>query len=941
MATAKKVCESLPQMCLDSTVSNKHIAELAKSMTKWRELAPFLKLTEAEEEEIVEQHQGDLWLQKRKALQKWKEKNGGEATYRRLIVIFCAQGRADLAETLKSLLPTSNNKSLSASTVLPSQNVIDEFHGHLCKWYTSLRHPSTLQWPDSSNECYVKLELLDSPLKGDREERSDQYKRISLESIFTAGNSKAKRKIVLIEGVAGAGKTTLSWFACKEWAAGRLFKDIKLLIHVSLSDRMLHSASKLADLIPHPSEEMRTIVANAIAGKHDRGICFWFEGCDETPWSFWESFLYRFVAGTGSRSMLPDAHIILTSRPAGIPAPLANCLTGKVIIKGFHSVLDYISILKLEDENLLLEALEMKPELYSLCHLPLNAVILVYLHNFKDKKLPSTRTGLFDLFVRNFLLRHLQTRTTYCEVTIINNIQELPNDILLSFLATSKLAYRSLLEKKEIDPKMLSEFGLDDIDNTFGFLQVHETLTTCGIRKQFTFMHLSLQEYLAAFHISQMDKHQQVEAVKLVFDQNPLSPVLIFYAGLTGLNIAESRNIILKVLNKSIDIDDIVKNLGLSDSDLNTVDNVNPAHDLRRHLLALMTCMYESQNVNLFAHVNLPKIATQFSDKVSQEVKIRLLGMLLYPADCLAIGYFIRHAISQTKFNSLVLIDCSYCLLGDMEMKALAIELQKPAFYCINAGSMFCFYDVFISARAIDSLAALVSPGSCVRGLDIDGELIEDITLLFKYCIERLMWNLRTIQFGVRSICYNTQYNPNIIYYLILLLRCPCLKNLSLLFCNHLLFANPTATALFCETVKYSSLYSLNLSGCGIGDNSLVSLMTALCHEGCTVEFLILYKNRYSDHGLTCSLRLLLKNSPLVQLRKLSVDHVSDDHIKLSNSINRRREQYGQPELIIEQNFLFTLRQINYEEKAKGIALLQHYMFMRPDLALQSLHHHT
>ena len=103
MATAKAICQSVPQVYLDLTVSYEHIAELAKDMTKWRELAPFLKLTPTEEEEIVEQHQQDLPLQKREALRKWKEKSGGAATYQRLIVIFCAQSRADLANKLKDL----------------------------------------------------------------------------------------------------------------------------------------------------------------------------------------------------------------------------------------------------------------------------------------------------------------------------------------------------------------------------------------------------------------------------------------------------------------------------------------------------------------------------------------------------------------------------------------------------------------------------------------------------------------------------------------------------------------------------------------------------------------------------------------------------------------------------------------------------------------------
>ena len=408
MATAKEICEGIPKSCLDRAVSDIHIAQLAKIMTEWQELAPFLDLSPAEEEDIVEQYRGRLQLQKREALRKWKEKNDRKATYRRLVVIFCAQGRVDLAETLKRLL-TSENQSGSVS----QSSVIDVFHDYLRDCYSDSLHPSGLQWPFSSSDAnnFVELDLYDVPAKGDSADAPKDPKQIALGFLFSAGNFKAKRKVILVEGVAGVGKTTLSWHACKEWAAGRLFKDIKLLIHVSLSDPNLHSISKLADLIPHHSEEMRESVANAIADdKRGKGVCFLLEGCDEVPQSLWElqSFLYRFIAGKGGRAMVPNAHIILTSRP-GISVRLVGYLTGKVLIRGFQSLDQFFTTCSVDNKDQLVEAVKMKPELYSLCHLPLNAVILVYLYDILKDNLPITRTGLFDPLVKNFLFRHMLT----------------------------------------------------------------------------------------------------------------------------------------------------------------------------------------------------------------------------------------------------------------------------------------------------------------------------------------------------------------------------------------------------------------------------------------------------------------------------------------------------------------------------------------------------
>jgi hypothetical protein len=141
-----------------------------------------------------------------------------------------------------------------------------------------------------------------------------------------------------------------------------------------------------------------------------------------------------------------------------------------------------------------------------------------------------------------------------------------------------------------------------------------------GIHKQYTFIHLSLEEYLAAFHITQMDEHKQVAAVKKIFNQNPLSPVITFYAGLSGLKIGEVRDLLLKVFSEYIDVEDIVKKLGLNDPD--SIHKVNPASDPRRHMLALMNCMYETQRPTLFAHVKLPAHDLQFSEVQRQYVHI-------------------------------------------------------------------------------------------------------------------------------------------------------------------------------------------------------------------------------------------------------------------------------------------------------------------------------
>lgn len=179
----------------------------------------------------------------------------------------------------------------------------------------------------------------------------------------------------------------MCWYICKEWAASNIFQDVRLIIHISLSDNGIHSARKLADLIPHPSKEMRDGVAKAVADARGKGICFLLDACDEAKQLSRGSFLFQFIAGIDGRSMLPFATLLLTSCP-GIPSDLMKYATGHILVKGFKSLDDYIKRVFSDGSKRraqLLEVLEMKPELYSLCHLPLHAVILVHIFDFVEQ----------------------------------------------------------------------------------------------------------------------------------------------------------------------------------------------------------------------------------------------------------------------------------------------------------------------------------------------------------------------------------------------------------------------------------------------------------------------------------------------------------------------------------------------------------------------------
>ena len=939
MATAKDIFEGVSRPLLDSPVSDVHISTISSSfMTDWRELSPFFDISEAEEHDIIEKYPNDPKLQRREALRTWREHSGDKATYRRLICILCSKGKVRTAQFVADLLSKKSKRALE------SDILISEYSEELYNFYSDeTQHPSVLQWPFSASHSYAELDLHSAPVMLSFNSKQNQSaKQVSLKSIFSS-DKKGVRKVILLEGVAGSGKSTLCWYVSKEWSLGRLFQHMKLIIHVSVSDPSLHSAKELADLIPHSVRDRRQAVADAVANIQGEGVCFLFDGCDEAPQLFTRgNFLYHFITGTSRRFTLSKVTILLTSRPSpAISFELLNCVKEKIVVKGFKSLDEFIKTTVCEDglkQGQIFKALEMKPELYSLCHLPLHAMILVFLFDFFKDHLPTTRTELFQPLVCHFLIRHMQTRTKHNISTIVIDdlSTDLPSDIHLSLSKVSKLAYQSILDRRvAFSLDMLRDAGIDPTrvpSDTFGLLQVQHQITMRGPRSLYEFHHLSLQEFLAAFHITQLEDDIQYARFKEIFKQNPHSAVLSFYAGLTSLDSSSVSNLLLEVLKNPFNLTATVSQLKATS---------DPARDIRRQLLGLMNCVYESKNAAIIDCVPISPVQT--NDKVlhSSEygvhnrcfvIKIELPVMLLQPTDCLAIGYFVRytsHVMMKQGFG--MSLNLSSCLLGTKEVKALCYELCTLNSDVLETPNVFLNLDrINLTNEGLKIIRDSLASRSPVFGIGVSGDYIEDLQLAFKYFTESLASNHSVVQFAITNIDWSPV--PPLTHHLVLLLYfCPHLYILNLGGCQGL-FRHPDAMPLFCEALKYAtSLNRLFLDGCGI-DNLMLKLIANVLtdNSSCFIRLLDIGWNRYTPEGLTRFLETLIKNARYTALMVLSTAFVEEEHRSLVRQFNReRRSIYPTAD-----NLHIACKHGNWREEHAGM----NYLWENPQLLQRNSH---
>ena len=91
--------------------SDEHLLVISEKIARWRNIAPYLHLTEAEEVEILESYPQAVPAQRHAMLRKWKQKLGAKATYMELGNVFRSCGRQDLVVKISELLTEDSSSS--------------------------------------------------------------------------------------------------------------------------------------------------------------------------------------------------------------------------------------------------------------------------------------------------------------------------------------------------------------------------------------------------------------------------------------------------------------------------------------------------------------------------------------------------------------------------------------------------------------------------------------------------------------------------------------------------------------------------------------------------------------------------------------------------------------------------------------------------------------
>ena len=824
LSKASDICKPLEGSgLLEKPMPISLLDEIAYHLEEWEELAPYIELTEAEQEEIKNDYNKQYLLQKRQALRRWRKKGHLNATLQTFVSILCKQGLISLAEMVvkKSQVPPS--------CLLIFAKYLRHFYIH------DFHHPANNQWPSLLEgfdlpALYVDLKFNKVPLN---ETMGAQSKAVEVELKQVFQEKVTNRLVILFEGIAGSGKTTLYWHACREWADKKLLQQFDLLLHVQLNNPKFENASSLQDLIPDPDKEACDEIAQAITDRKGKGACILLEGLDEASKSLREFVLSKLLR---DRS-LSRLSVIITSRPdSRLLLSLQKCLSARIVLNGFTSekLCEFLDSTMKEDEvgrRELNKMFSISPRFQALCTLPINAVVVSFLVQCFGPELPVTQTGLFKLLVCHICIRHVQLRSGGTDLHIERLPHDLPSDLRESFDKLCLLAYTASMEKKRAISltDMKQAHFQEDVDNKLGILHISQTKSMYGLSKHYTFPHFALQQFLAAVHISQQKYTEQISFVKRIVQQDPLDELLPFHSGIASnrIHIAIIKNLNCRM---SLDETSIAEQIRKDP----TVSN-----DPRRKFLALCKCLYECQNESLIAKVILhpPKplasigVLKFISDKESEVAPshtISFMNMWLSPLECLAVAYFTRYKSLTLKTNGLIRLSFVNSSISDTSLSVLSTELKRDVNHHTSCGILLRLEENTFGYPGLQSVKQLLKGQSNIQAIAIEkcfssAEINKKIVL--KHLIEGLSSNSSCDTIGIGG---NGLNRSHIFHLVLLIMSCPQLRDLGL---SSSSLALHSLTPLLSKAFSLSMLQVLCLSDCDISDETLHCIGEGICQN--------------------------------------------------------------------------------------------------------------
>ena len=499
---------------------------------------------------------------------------------------------------------------------------------------------------------------------------------------------KGSERIRIVYGQAGSGKTTLLKHICRALAYEEDDSDFELVLFFPLRETPVSSAGDLQSLLSYYMQdedpaEVSSLV-KILKKSKGRGVLLVFDGADEVN-NLLKPSLAPVVPSLLQGRVLPEAHIIISSRPGACPS-LQDHTATFYEVQGFDhaAITSYVKSFFEADSHAadrMLSQLNTRPDLLGGMYIPMNCFILCSIFEH-DSSFPATMTACYQAFVAHTISREFsrEGRAVHIDPTL----RDLPGDVDYLMSSLGRLSYNGLCENpprfvfnessiRAAFPKLPPGSPIDE--SLFkGLLHVHASQRGYQSSLCFSFPHATQQEFFAALHVSRLPPSDQARFWKDNLSNISFSVVLRFYAGLTGLSVPK----VAKQLHSTAAPEEspslLSSFLSWVKGGIRLVDKCSHGNP---RLLFLFHTLYESQNADLTKRVmqSLPSslkfgLSLSAFDTMaiayclSQCSHLKLLGLSLWctlsSTQCLSHLKAVLQANPQCQLGSTLDLSCDH-----------------------------------------------------------------------------------------------------------------------------------------------------------------------------------------------------------------------------------------------------------------------------------------
>ena len=459
------------------------------------------------------------------------------------------------------------------------------------------------------------------------------HKEISVEDILKPTDSSESLRVV-IDGPPGIGKTTLCRKLLNMWSNGTLHQQYDLVLYCPLRNSKIATATTLTDLFVCQTDEV-PIVSDWFKKRprNGKGLLIIFDGWDELSTKHRQSSL---VASITCKEQLVKCAVIVTSRSYASSSLLdMTTISRHVQVIGFSE--DEISTVIIQtlqkDQKLaqqliaenktdkgrfkehftttqsskdsqlavkLINDLEVRGDVRSLCYVPLVCSMIILVYCKEGGHLPTTLTQLYHNFILQTIRRRISKRKRHdANPRTLGSLSSLPSQLVKPFQEMCQIAYTNLTNTRmTFSSHQLHQLSLSEAvkEDYLGLM----TAFTEYDEEKYQFLHLSIQEFLAAWWIAKHEEKTE-EVFKTHFDDDHFRMCLRFVAGLTHLEHENYQQYFNKQLNLQCKRNPLSVGIGSSffhqNNDIEQCGLI--VDDSDTFPTFLIQLLYESQNTTL------------------------------------------------------------------------------------------------------------------------------------------------------------------------------------------------------------------------------------------------------------------------------------------------------------------------------------------------------